>query len=147
MNQAPQQNTLAAKLQWMEGLVAANNSSGQPDSTAVCIAWKESRFNPNVVNKSGGGFGAIGLFQVRSVTLQDFNQHWLSKGATPYTKSDLSNPGLNTYIGTAELFQHILYNGGNVTAGINSFGTGTGYADSVQTCSQNLYSLGTGALK
>ncbi|MGI0134466.1 MAG: transglycosylase SLT domain-containing protein, partial [Candidatus Micrarchaeaceae archaeon] len=145
--QAPQQNSLAAKLAWMEGLVAQNNSSGQPDSIPVCMAWKESGFNPKAFNGRGGGFGAIGLFQVRKITLTDFNRTWLAANAPPYTKDDLWNPTLNTYIATAEMYQHIEYAGGNVIAGINSLGTGSGYSDSIMSCSRGLPSEGTAALK
>ena len=146
--QAPQQNTLALELQWMEQLVHDNNSSGLPDSTAVCTAWKESGFNVLAHNTAGGGFGAIGLFQVRSIGLTDFNQTWLGKGNSPYTQRDLWDPTLNTYIGTAEIYNQVFrYNGGNIANGLNNYGTGSGYSNSILACSQNLLLQGTGALK
>jgi RHS repeat-associated protein len=151
--QAPQQNSLALELQWMEGLVHDNNSSGLSDSVAVCTSWKESGFNLLAHNTGGGGFGAIGLFQVRRIGLKDFNQTWLGKGSTPYTQGDLWDPTLNTYIGTAELYNDIGYAGGTTAGGLDWYHWGTknppnsDYSASILTCSQNLFSQGTGALK
>ncbi len=153
LGQAPQQNSLALELQWVEQLVHDNNSSGLPDSVGVCTAWKESGFNTIAHNTSGGGFGAIGLFQVRSIALKDFNNTWLGKGSTPYTGNNLWDPTLNTYIATAEMYNDVFrYNGGNVAAGLDWYKWGgnapnSNYSGSILACSQNLFSRGTGALK
>jgi len=146
--QAPQQNQLAAELEWIRQLVSWNNSSRLPDVIVIAIIWEESNFNLLAINHQGGGFGAIGLMQVRQIGLEDFNQSWLPQGATPYTMGDLWDPILNVYIGTGELYNDVFrYNGGNVAAGLNWYGTGPGYSDMILNTAASIGEWGAGGLK
>ena len=125
-----------------------NNSSNLSDNIIIAIIYKESGGDPTAYNEEGGGFGAIGLMQIRSIALKDFNQNWLAAGASWYTAFDLWSPILNIYIGSGALYNDVFrYNHGNVTAGLDWYGTGPGYGQSILDTAAKIPLQGIGAFK
>jgi RHS repeat-associated protein len=143
------ESNFEAEFNWISRLVKWNNSSGLPDAVIIAIIWKESGFNLLAYNPAGGGFGAIGLMQVRQVGLYDFNETWATSfPVMTYGKSDLWDPTLNVYIGSALVYNDVFrYNNGDINAGLNMYRGAPGYAQSILSVAGQIPTLGAGALK
>jgi hypothetical protein len=134
------------KLKYVRELVGDYNFGDVPDDVLVCQAWEESGFQFDAFNAGGGGFGAIGLFQVRAPAMNDVNRVY----HTRFTKEDLWYPAANTAV-AASYWQVILsnYTAGDVSKGFNWY-RGSGhpvYAQNIVSCASQLGSKGIGALK
>ncbi|OGH08156.1 MAG: hypothetical protein A2W22_06240 [Candidatus Levybacteria bacterium RBG_16_35_11] len=109
----------------VSGLVMANNLSGQSDAMIVCICWKESSFDPMAQVGTHRG-----LMQIYRDALSDVNR--IYKLNIDY--SSLYGAATNIKVGSLYLGLRIQWAGGNVTNGLNGYGTGVGYATNILEC-------------
>ena len=109
----------------VQDLVKANNKSGQSDSLVVAIAWKESGFNPTAKAATSS---ATGLMQMTKGAAKD----------SGYDFSKMTDPATNIAAGSTYLGLRIKWDGGNVTKGVDDFGTGTGYSTDVLKASTEM---------
>jgi soluble lytic murein transglycosylase-like protein len=70
------------------------------DINMKAIEWIESRGNPKAYNKKSG---AIGLYQIKKICLDDYNQLHQVK----YKREDLYNPLINKKIAKWYLYERI----------------------------------------
>jgi hypothetical protein len=70
-------------------------AAGVDPSILASLFNHESQFRPGAYNGSGGGFGAIGLGQIRAPALADLQKQGLDTGVTP---AMLANPDINTQV-------------------------------------------------
>jgi len=106
-------------------LVGVNNLSGQSNELVICICWKESSFNPSAQSSASS---ARGLMQLTKAAAKDAG----------YSYDLLLNPATNIKAGTKYLALRVKWAGGNVTDGLNAFGTGSGYATTILQCEKCL---------
>jgi hypothetical protein len=119
-------------------LVVANNKSSVSDRLLLCLIWKESGFDPDVKNASSS---ATGLMQVTRDAVTDVN-HNTPKGVH-FAHADMTDPAKNIQCGSYYLDIRI-QRAGDVKAGIERFGTGSGYADNLLACEKCLEKLWKG---
>ncbi len=105
--------------------VAANNLSGQSNELITCVCWKESTFNPNGQNPNSS---ARGLMGVTKAAARD----------TGYKYSQLYDVGTNIKAGSKYIKLRIKWVGGNVSDGLDGYGTGPGYSANVLSCEKCL---------
>jgi uncharacterized protein RhaS with RHS repeats len=117
----------------METRIAANNKSGQSDSLILCMAWKESNFDPTQVSRDPNS-SATGLLQMTGTAVKQVNK---LKSYGSFSMTDMLDPDKNLQAGTAYLKWTIQWKKG-LTAGINQYGTGPGYADNIEECKKCL---------
>ena len=124
-----------AKLSYSEvqKLVSANNNSSLSTELLVCLIWKESGFDPNDKNKRSS---ATGLMQLTKAGVEDVNRN-TPKGVH-FEHSEMTDATKNIQCGTHYLKLRIARAGGDVKAGLNGYGTGTGYADNILECEKCL---------
>lgn len=106
-------------------LAATNNLSGQSDEMIVCVCWKESNFNPNAQSSTST---ARGLMQVTKAAAKDAG----------YDYDSLFDSATNIKAGSTYLKLRIQWAGGNVTKGLEGYGTGSGYATNILSCEKCL---------
>ncbi len=70
-------------------------ANGLDPNVVAALINHESSFRPGAFNGSGGGFGAIGLGQIRQSALQDLQQNGMDKDVTPQM---LYNADVNTRV-------------------------------------------------
>lgn len=111
-------------------LVRENNKSKVlSDAFLTCLIWKECGFRPR---RNENGSSARGMMQLTTAAIKDVN---LSLGHAPhFTLSDMSDDAKNIQCGTLYLDIRIRRQGGNVRAGVDAFGTGSGYSDNIVAC-------------
>jgi RHS repeat-associated protein len=114
----------------IKDLVANNNNSGLPNETIECLIWKESSFKPRVPSKTST---ALGLMQMTSGAVDDVNAN--SPSLKHFTHAGMTNAADNVAAGTAYLKIRIDREGGDIDKGMNVFGTGGNYSESIKTCS------------
>jgi len=95
----------------------------------LCLIWKESGFDPK--DKSSKST-ATGLMQMTRGAVEQVNKS-TPKGVH-FTHSEMTNPDKNIQCGTYYLKIRTEWAGGNVTKGLEGFGTGAGYAANILTC-------------
>ena len=61
------------------------------ETLSISVAWVESSNNPNALNRTEN---AIGLFQIRTIRLKDYNQ----RNGTHYKMKDCYDPQINKMI-------------------------------------------------
>ncbi len=85
----------AEKLAYIMKLVSLLNVSGVDNKIISYIITDEEdpAMNPSVVNPSGGGFGAIGLMQVRQGSLNDVNRVYGPGAGCPILRFFLAKGG------------------------------------------------------
>jgi hypothetical protein len=105
----------------IKNLVASNNLSGQSNELITCQCWKESGFNPNA---QGVGSSARGLMQVTKGAAHDAG----------YSYDQLLDPATNIHAGSKYLKIRIQWAGGDVSDGLDGYGTGEGYAPNILSC-------------
>jgi len=107
-------------------LVAKNNSSGQSDELIICMAYKESSFDPDASRP--GNQSARGLLGVTDAAATDAG----------FDYEDLGDPATNIDAGSTYLGMRIHRNHGNVLNGLIGYGTGRPYANSLLKCEKCL---------
>ena len=110
----------------MAAMAAENNRSGQSDELIICMAFKESTFDPDAMQT--GGQTARGLLGVTLGAAADVG--------TDY--EDLSDPATNIATGSEYLNIRIRRRHGNVSLGLAGYGTGRRYARSLLLCEKCL---------
>lgn len=113
-------------LDQIAGLVAANNKSGQSDELIICMAYKESSFDPDADRP--GNQSARGLLGVTDAAATDVGVDY----------EDLHDPATNLGAGSEYLGIRIRWNHGNVRNGLAGYGTGRRYANSLLKCADCL---------
>lgn len=104
-------------------LVRLHNHSGPSDALIVCIAYRESTFDPDAKNPKPGST-ASGLMGV-------------TRGAATDEGTDFAqifDPVVNIETGSRYLARRIRWAHGNVRAGVGNYGEGAHYADAVLKC-------------
>lgn len=110
-------------------LVAANNKAEDiNDRLFICLIWKESGFKTDVKNSAST---ATGLMQLTKGAVVEVNR--VKK--TSYDHDDMTDPDLNIEVGTTYIDILKKRNGGKLAAALDKFGTGSGYSDSIISCS------------
>lgn len=128
------------QLAWLSLAIHLANHTGVSDKIFYCevTQLEDPSLNPAVVNPSGGGFGAVGLMQVRQPAWQEGNRQLNPYSAGfqgPYSASSLTNPAINIQVGILNFGTHLKASGGNVWAAVKSAGDGTdGYVNKVKAC-------------
>jgi hypothetical protein len=107
-------------------LVAQNNKSGQSNELIICMAFKESSFDPDA--SLPGSQSAHGLLGVTDSAATQVGVDWANTAA----------PAANIAAGSAYLAWRIHLNHGNVRNGLWGYGTGRAYADSLLKCEKCL---------
>jgi RHS repeat-associated protein len=107
-------------------LVANNNASGQSDELIICMAYKESTFDPDAALP--GSQSARGLLGVTDSAATDAG----------FDYADLGDPATNIDAGSTYLGIRIHRNHGNVRNGLIGYGTGKPYANSLLNCEKCL---------
>jgi soluble lytic murein transglycosylase-like protein len=111
-------------------LITANNKATAVSTELLtCLIWKESGFDPNVKSKSSS---ATGLMQMTKGAVEQVNKS-TPKGIH-FEHSEMTDSAKNIDCGSRYLQIRIDWAKGDVTAGLNGYGTGAGYADSILTC-------------
>jgi hypothetical protein len=111
----------------MRQLVAAHNLSGQPDELIIAVAWKESSFNPDAHAPPPNT--ATGLMQMNRGAIAELNKSM--PAGLEYDHARMSLPVDNIEAGSTYLQRRIDGAGGNLLKGLNGYGTGVGYGDSI----------------
>lgn len=109
-------------------LVAAHNKSGQSNELIICMAYKESTFDPDADRPDPQT--ARGLLGVTDAAATDVGVDY----------EDLHDPATNIAAGSEYLGIRIRRNHGNVRNGLIGYGTGRRYADSLLKCADCLVS-------
>jgi RHS repeat-associated protein len=107
-------------------LVAKNNRSGQSNELIICIAYKESTFDPDAMQS--GSNSARGLLGVTDSAATDAGFNW----------DNLGDAATNIAAGSTYLGICIHRNHGNVFNGLVGYGTGRPYANSLLRCEKCL---------
>jgi hypothetical protein len=110
-------------------LITGNNKSTVSTELLLCLIWKESGFDPNAKSKSSS---ATGLMQMTKGAVEQVNKS-TPKGIH-FEHSEMTDSARNIDCGSRYLQIRIDWAKGDVTAGLNGYGTGAGYADSILTC-------------
>jgi soluble lytic murein transglycosylase-like protein len=109
----------------VSSIVSIFNRSGQSDKLVISLIWKESRFDylarPDDPNST-----ATGLMQMTKTAVREVNRIW----GTNISHSSMTDPVWNVVAGTGYLRIAIERKGGLIP-GLNYYGTGPGYADSI----------------
>ena len=116
MNSYPTQRPLTHSK--MRSLVAEHNRSGQEDEVVIATAWKESSSDPNAKAETSS---ATGLLMMTKGAAKDI-------GAV---HSEMRDPVANVRAGTEYLKLRIKWAGGDLSKGLNGYGTGPGYSSSI----------------
>jgi RHS repeat-associated protein len=116
----------------MVSLTASNNNSGQSNELIICLAWKESGFDPNAQQKAPNT--ARGLMQVTKSAAKDVGANY----------DNLYDPATNISAGSSYLRLRIKWAGGCVVSGLDGYGTGSGYSTSILECEKCLKGVGCG---
>jgi hypothetical protein len=110
-------------------LITGNNKSTVSTELLLCLIWKESGFDPNAKSKSSS---ATGLMQMTKGAVEQVNKS-TPKGIH-FEHSEMTDSAKNIDCGSRYLQIRIDWAKGDVTAGLNGYGTGAGYSDSILTC-------------
>ncbi|MBZ5640319.1 MAG: DUF6531 domain-containing protein [Acidobacteriia bacterium] len=105
-----------------------NNCVNASDELIVCIAWKESGFDPAARNPKSS---ATGLLQITRNAAQD-------AGAS---HDEMTDPDKNIAAASKYLCLRIRWAKGDVKKGLEGYGTGPGYADDLLECESCLKKL------
>jgi len=106
-----------------------NNQSGLDPDIIKCIAYRESGFDPSALNKRSS---ATGLMQMTDGATTD-------AGGEP---SMMGNAGYNIYYGSKYVGMRVRQAHGNITKGLDGYGTGPGYGKAIQDCADCLKKKG-----
>jgi hypothetical protein len=107
--------------------------------TLTCIIWKESGFVADARNSRSS---ATGLLQMTKDAVTDVNNN--SPKGVHFRHADMATPALNIQCGSRYLDLRIRAAGGDIRRGIESFGTGSGYASNIIACANCLTKLKDG---
>jgi uncharacterized protein DUF4157/transglycosylase-like protein with SLT domain len=112
----------------VKSYVSANNKSTVSTDLLICLIWKESGFVPTDKNSSSS---ATGLMQVTKPAIADVNNN-TPKGVH-FTHGEMTDPAKNIACGTYYL-QMRIDRAGSEAAGVNAYGTGSGYSTNIIAC-------------
>ena len=136
---APFSNELARNLLVFTLALAGNGrnanearDAGADDLVILCQAYKESRFKFSSQAGSHRGYLQMGPTAAKDIGLT----------ADEYDKA-ISEPTESIRISTRYLAKRITDAGGDLKAGLNGYGTGPGYADSILLCPGKMKSAKT----
>lgn len=126
---AKEKKVAALSFDEVSSIIDANNNSDFSTELLTCLTWKESGWNPAVVNPRSG---STGLMQMTKIAVKDVNQH--NPNGDQFSMADMKDPVLNIQCGSSYL-QILLkrWNNDDITA-LNHFGTGPGYSDNILKC-------------
>lgn len=116
-------------------LINANNKSNVSTELLLCLIWKESGFDPK--DKSSKST-ATGLMQMTKPAVKQVNES-TPKGVH-FTHGEMTDSAKNIECGTYYLKIRIDWAKGDLTKGLEGFGTGSGYAANIlqcETCSKD----------
>ncbi len=105
-------------------LVKENNRSGLSDSLVICLIYKESTFETKAKNPKSS---AKGLMQMTKIACKDMKVQY----------KDIDDPAANISAGTSYIALRIR-RAGDITKGLEGFGTGKGYAKGILECEKCL---------
>jgi soluble lytic murein transglycosylase-like protein len=108
--------------------IASNNKSTVSTDLLTCLIWKESGFDPKDKNSSSS---ATGLMQMTKGAVTQVNKS--SPKGVHFTHAQMTDPAKNIDCGSRYLQIRIDW-AGSTKAGLNGFGTGSGYADNILDC-------------
>lgn len=109
-------------------LVQENNKSKKLSNELVlCLIWKESNFCPQKKSKTSS---ATGLTQMTKGAVAEVNK----TGGEQFSHSDMTDGGSALRSGTRYMDLRVKWAGGNVSKGLNGYGTGAGYSDNITQC-------------
>lgn len=111
----------------VKALIVKNNKSTLSTELLLCQIWKESSFDQK--EKTGTH---LGLFQMDKAAVKQLNISSPKGVHCDYSK--MYDAAENIRCGTIYLAIRIGWAKGDVTKGLEGFGTGTGYATNIQTC-------------
>jgi RHS repeat-associated protein len=106
-------------------LIAQNNQSGLDDEIIKCVAFRESNFDPAAKNKKSS---ATGLLQMTDGACTDAG----------CDHSKMTDPAEAIRCGSKYIGIRVKRAKGNVTKGLDGFGTGPGYGKAIQDCAKCL---------
>jgi soluble lytic murein transglycosylase-like protein len=118
----------------IETLVKANNRSASiSNELVISIIWKESGFDDASKNAQST---ATGFMQMTHPAVDDVNAN--TPVGIHYEYPDMLDGAKNIQCGTYYLDMMVKRAGGDLTAGLNHYGTGPGYADNLLTAAAAL---------
>jgi len=118
----------------VEALVKANNRAADiPDELVISIIWKESGFDDASRNANST---ATGFMQMTHPAVDDVNAN--TPVGIHYQYEDMLDGAKNIQCGTYYLDMMVKRAGGNLTAGLDNYGTGPGYAANLLTAAAAL---------
>jgi soluble lytic murein transglycosylase-like protein len=121
----------------IQTLVREHNKSQQlSDGFVICLIWKESGFSDTIVNSKTT---ATGLMQLTKGAVSDVNRNTPAGVHFEHDKmtDPMTDPEKNIECGTFYLDLRIKW-AKDQKKGIEGYGTGPGYADSIFTCEKCL---------
>jgi soluble lytic murein transglycosylase-like protein len=118
----------------VEALVKANNrSTSIPDELVISIIWKESGFDDASRNSHST---ATGFMQMTHPAVDDVNAN--TPVGIHYEYADMLDGAKNIQCATYYLDIMVKRAGGDLTAGLDHYGTGPGYATNLLAAAQAL---------
>jgi soluble lytic murein transglycosylase-like protein len=123
----------------IETLVKANNRSASiSNELVISIIWKESGFDDASRNANST---ATGFMQMTHPAVDDVNAN--TPAGIHYQYEDMLDGAKNIQCGTYYLDMMVKRAGGDLTAGLNHYGTGPGYATNLLTAAAALQAAKT----
>jgi hypothetical protein len=113
----------------VKAVVESNNQSSVSTGLLICLIWKESGFKPGVKNAKSS---ATGLMQMTKGAVTEVNKNTPSD--VHFEHSEMTDAAKNVDCGSRYLALRIKWAKGDVTKGLEGFGTGAGYADALLVC-------------
>lgn len=113
----------------VKALITANNNSSVSTELLLCLIWKESSFNPKEKSTKSS---ATGLMQMTTGAVEQVNKS-TPKGVH-FSHSEMTDSAKNIQCGTYYLKIRIEWAKGDITKGLNGYGTGSGYATNILEC-------------
>jgi RHS repeat-associated protein len=109
----------------MVALVSNNNKSDQPLEVIISMAWTESSFDPSAKSSSSTATGLLGVTAGAA----------RAAGANP---KDMTDPAKNIAAGSAYLQMRINWAHGDISKGLDGYGTGPGYSGPILNAANQL---------
>lgn len=110
-----------------------NKSAKVSNEFVICLIWKESGFEDSAKNARSS---ATGLMQLTRAAVKDVNDKGAPAGVS-YSHEEMADAAKNIECGTYYLDLRIKW-AKDMKKGIEGFGTGRGYADSILKCEECL---------
>ncbi len=112
-------------------LVKENNRSKHvSDDFVTCLIYKECKFDPR---PNDDGSSAAGLMQIMPPAISDVNRS-LPPSTPKYSPADVDDNAKCIQMATLYIDLRIRSFGGDVTKGVDHYGTGPGYSRGILKC-------------